>query len=113
MNAGLAGEALIDVVASIDADNAAPVRSANAERQARYRQRLSLSAKDWSFLRDEVIARDGEMCAYCGSTSGPFHVDHIVPLILGGDNDLSNLCVACAPCNFGKSGRTPEQMEWR
>jgi len=39
MAAGLAGDALLDVVASIDADNAKPGRSSGAQRQALYRER--------------------------------------------------------------------------
>lgn len=39
MDAGLSGDALLDVVASIDADNATKARSGGAERQARYRAR--------------------------------------------------------------------------
>lgn len=63
-----------------------------------------------SRLRGIVLTRDGEVCAYCGSTEGPFHVDHINPLSRGGDNDLSNLCVACAPCNMSKGAKSVE--EW-
>jgi hypothetical protein len=39
IDAGLSGDALIDVVESIEADHEAPQRSASAERQARYRAR--------------------------------------------------------------------------
>jgi hypothetical protein len=31
-----------------------------------------------------------------------FHVDHIIPQSLGGTNDLSNLALACQPCNAAK-----------
>jgi len=61
-------------------------------------------------LRDPVISRDGEVCAYCGTREGPFHIDHIHPLSRGGSNDLTNLCVACIPCNLSKGARTPD--EW-
>lgn len=53
--------------------------------------------------RREVLARDGNVCAYCGSTSGPFHVDHKEPWSLGGTHDPDNLCVACEECNLAKS----------
>lgn len=39
MDAGLSGDALLDVVASIDADNGPRTRSNGAERQSRYRAR--------------------------------------------------------------------------
>lgn len=60
--------------------------------------------------RDKVFARDGEVCAYCGTTDGPFHLDHVLPLSRGGCNSDHNLTVACAPCNISKRNRTPE--EW-
>lgn len=28
--------------------------------------------------------------------------DHVVPHAKGGDNDLSNIVITCAPCNFGR-----------
>lgn len=86
-----------------------PSREANRARVARYHERLGLSAREWRDLRLEVFARDGRQCAYCGSTAEPLHVDHIVPLIQGGGNDLGNLAVACRECNCGKSGKTLEQ----
>lgn len=66
---------------------------------------------DWKTVRRAVLLRDGHRCAYCGRTSGPFHVDHIFPRSRGGDNSADNLTVACAPCNGSKGARTPE--EWR
>lgn len=56
-----------------------------------------------AFLRREVLERDGEICAYCRGTAGPFHVDHKQPWSLGGKHSLDNLCVACEPCNLAKS----------
>jgi len=40
VNAGLSGDALLNVVRSIEADNTKPVRTKNAERQARHRERV-------------------------------------------------------------------------
>lgn len=80
------------------------------ERVARYHERLGLTAAEWRLLRYAVLERDGERCNYCGTSNGPLHVDHVIPLIQGGTNDLNNLVVACRECNCGKSGRTPE--EW-
>jgi 5-methylcytosine-specific restriction endonuclease McrA len=42
-------------------------------------------------------------CIYCG---GPYeHVDHVIPRILGGTDDVHNLVPACAPCNQAKASR--------
>lgn len=65
----------------------------------------------WQTLRKEVLSRDGEICAYCASRSGPFHVDHIMPRIRGGADALDNLVVACRRCNLSKGVKTPE--EWQ
>jgi hypothetical protein len=61
-------------------------------------------------IRDQIFDRDGHTCVYCGSADGPFHLDHIKPFSRGGPSTPENLCVACAPCNFAKRDRTPE--EW-
>jgi hypothetical protein len=36
--------------------------------------------------------------------------DHIVPHARGGTNDLSNLVLSCAPCNFGRAGYTLHEV---
>lgn len=36
--------------------------------------------------------------------------DHVVPHAHGGSNELENLVVTCAPCNFGKMSYTIEQL---
>lgn len=55
-----------------------------------------------------VSARDKDTCRYCGSKDHP-SIDHIVPLVQGGGNELENLVIACRRCNSVKGGRTPEQ----
>jgi hypothetical protein len=62
-------------------------------------------------LRTKVFKRDGAKCAYCGDTSGPFELDHILPYSRGGKTSLVNLTVSCAPCNRSKGDKTLE--EWR
>lgn len=109
--------AVADMLTAVEAATAATFearlelsREASRARVARYHERLGLSAREWRDIRVAVFERDGHECSYCGSTEGPLHVDHIVPLIQGGTNDLSNLTVACRECNCGKSGKTPG--EW-
>lgn len=36
--------------------------------------------------------------------------DHVVPHSRGGTNDLDNLVVTCAPCNFGKMSHTLDEL---
>jgi 5-methylcytosine-specific restriction endonuclease McrA len=56
-----------------------------------------------------VIERDGERCTYCGDTDGPFEVDHIHPVALGGTDVLDNLTCACRRCNRSKGASTLQQ----
>ncbi len=56
--------------------------------------------------RQAVRDRAGDCCEYCrlpasGGTIA-FHVDHIIPVKLGGSDDISNLCLACYKCNAHK-----------
>ena len=59
--------------------------------------------------RREVFARSDGRCHYCRGAlvlDGRWHVEHMVPRALGGDDVASNLVAACAPCNLAKSDRT-------
>lgn len=63
-----------------------------------------------SSIRNEVAAREGERCSYCGATDRPLEYDHIFPVSRGGTNDASNLTLACDSCNRSKGART--LAEW-
>ena len=56
-------------------------------------------------LRFEIFKRDQFTCQYCGNTPPAviLHVDHIIPVADGGQNDVDNLITSCQPCNQGKS----------
>ena len=43
--------------------------------------------RTWARIRREVLDRDGWRCQTCGKP-GRLEVDHILPLHLGGTNDL-------------------------
>lgn len=51
--------------------------------------------------------RAGEECEYCKAPQiiggYQFHLDHMTPRDAGGTDDLSNLALACGPCNLHKS----------
>jgi 5-methylcytosine-specific restriction endonuclease McrA len=58
--------------------------------------------------RDHVRRRAADRCEYCGlhQRHDPilrFHIEHVVPPLHGGDDSLSNLCLACPWCNLHKS----------
>lgn len=55
----------------------------------------------------EVAERAGHRCEYCKAPevvfNFPFEVEHIIPPCAGGDDDLTNLALACRSCNVFKS----------
>lgn len=52
-----------------------------------------------------------KVCFYCNAgCEGTFHVDHFMPLARGGAHVLTNLRIACAPCNQRKCAKDP--AEW-
>ena len=63
--------------------------------------------------RKNVLRRDGHRCQYCGSTSPPITVDHIMPRALGGSDSWENLVAACIRCNNLKGSRTPDKAGLR
>ena len=53
---------------------------------------------NWEDIRRTVLKRDDYRCANCQSTEN-LHVHHIVPLSVGGSNELSNLKTLCKACH--------------
>ncbi len=56
-----------------------------------------------------LVQKDGQRCAYCGSTS-QLQWEHIVPLSLGGPDTIDNLVRACRTCNLTKGNKTPSEL---
>jgi len=51
-------------------------------------------------------------CFYCGcELDGTYHVDHFVPLVLGGSNGPENLVIACSACNLSKGAKHPDEFD--
>ncbi len=62
--------------------------------------------------RRGIYDRDGFRCAYCGTTSATYQIDHVIPFWQGGKNRAGNLVVACVGCNKLKGADlTAEWME--
>lgn len=56
-------------------------------------------------IRPIILEQDDFTCQICGDTDGPLEIDHIVPLALGGTNDIENLQVLCRSCNRRKGAK--------
>lgn len=52
--------------------------------------------------RRRILARDRHACRYCGNDSGPFEIDHVLPVVKGGSDRIGNLVTACRECNRRK-----------
>ena len=61
--------------------------------------------------RRGVLARDREICQYCGLQPGraQLTVDHVIPRSRGGQTTWDNVTTACRECNHRKGGRTPDE----
>jgi len=50
------------------------------------------------------INRNEKFCSYCKSST-ELQVDHIIPLVKGGVDELENLQYLCSTCNLSKHGK--------
>lgn len=57
-------------------------------------------------LKEQVIKRAGNRCEYCQvsqvAQEAAFHIDHVMPRVLGGLTNLDNLALACVSCSLRK-----------
>lgn len=60
-------------------------------------------------VREYLLEKWNRACTYCGVMEVPLQIEHIEPKARGGSNRISNLCLACAPCNQAK-GAMPIQV---
>lgn len=94
--------------------NIAAWNAANPERLATYPQTRRARKLD-GFIEEVrslvVLERDDGVCGICGGDVDPFnfHVDHIIPLSLGGEHSYANVQTAHPLCNQTKGNRMPEE----
>lgn len=60
--------------------------------------------------REYLLEKWGRKCAYCGKEGVPLQVEHIQPKALGGSDRVSNLAIACRPCNEKKAAQPVEKF---
>lgn len=84
---------------------------------ARNRRGRKISAGGLHTAKDvrAIFTAQRGLCANCKeklfeSGKNKYHVDHIIPLALGGSNWPSNLQCLCPPCNLSKGAKHPD--EW-
>ena len=125
-----------DKVAAYCAAYYAANRDKVAERQARYRaanrdKRAAYNRRWYAANRDKAAAKSRRrrarkaaavpqrwrkredvpetLCYWCGVdlNDAPQHLDHIMPISLGGPATPSNEAMTCPPCNLQKSDKHP------
>ena len=61
-------------------------------------------------VREYLLEKFNRTCVYCGAKDTPLEVEHIVPKSKGGSNSVSNLTLACVPCNQAKGNQDIENF---
>jgi 5-methylcytosine-specific restriction endonuclease McrA len=61
-------------------------------------------------VREYLLNKWDRKCAYCGVENVPLQIEHIIPRAKGGTNRVSNLCLACEPCNIKKGTKNIEEF---
>ncbi|NMG09771.1 RNA-guided endonuclease IscB [Brasilonema sp. UFV-L1] len=56
-------------------------------------------------VRQYLLEKWGRKCAYCNTQNLPLEIEHIQAKSKGGSNRVSNLTLACRPCNQAKGNR--------
>lgn len=86
------------------------------QKRARYHHRRALKKSSTGAYTpvqlQEQYMRQRKKCYYCQKKVkwGAHHIEHVIPVSRGGTNDISNIVIACPPCNMHKHNKLPH--EW-
>lgn len=93
------------------------VRNKEKYRAQERTRRAALRGSDGQHSAGDVAAQyqlQRGKCFWCGEKlNGSYHVDHVVPVVLGGQNGPENLVVSCPRCNLSKGGKHPMDFAGR
>ncbi len=86
-------------------------RFRSARRRRRARKHNALGTHTPEDIQAQYERQKGR-CYYCNVQVqwGQHHIEHVVPLSRGGADDMSNIVIACKPCNLKKHNKLPH--EW-
>jgi 5-methylcytosine-specific restriction endonuclease McrA len=56
-------------------------------------------------VREYLLEKWKRRCAYCDAAEVPLSIDHVHPKAKGGSDRISNLVLACLPCNQRKNAQ--------
>ncbi len=84
---------------------------ANIKNHRRYAKKLQ--AEGFHTLEEVLVKLKNQKykCYYCDiSIKTKYHRDHMIPLIRGGSDDISNIALTCPSCNLRKNMMTAEEF---
>ena len=64
--------------------------------------------RGWISPATRALVQARGTCHWCGSVPIRPEIDHVLAVSLGGSSDLSNLVLACRPCNRSKGAKRVE-----
>lgn len=82
-------------------------------RGGKKKRRERLKAAGRRYTAAEIITLrkiQKNKCINCFTQLNDYHIDHIMPLSLGGDNSIKNIQLLCPPCNLSKHAKHP--IDW-
>lgn len=96
------------VIAAAAAWRAANPEKRRIQRQNRKARKRANGGKLSSDLSANLFKLQRGKCTCCGLPLGDnYHLDHVIPLALGGANEDSNIQLLRAECNLKKSSKHP------
>ena len=91
-----------------------PERARAHSRVGKHKRRARIAEVGGSFTREDIrnlYATQEAKCYYCSiSIEEEYHIDHMTPIVRGGSNDVSNLCLTDPECNMRKHTKTAEEF---
>lgn len=91
-----------------------PERGKANAKVAGHKRRAMIAKVGGGFTAADIrnlYATQGAKCYYCSvSIEKEYHIDHMTPIIRGGSNDVSNLCLTDPECNLRKHTKTAEEF---
>lgn len=96
-------------------DNRPSIVARNRKYRALKLSQLGLWDTD-AFIERQLFLYQNGKCYYCGTTiklldHSTFHMDHCTPLAREGKHGVSNVALACPPCNFRKGVKTEKEFK--
>ena len=89
-------------------ENADSIRVLKASRRARKRLSGGKMSKD---LIPKLMKLQRGKCTCCGGNLGKnYHIDHIIPIALGGSSNDDNLQLLTSKCNLQKKAKHPVEF---